>query len=71
MTQEMILQVRTILMGGAVIFGSGIFFGLVVYAFVVEQFRSKGYKAADHDKSQAEMDELFGTGTEAGVLRTL
>lgn len=48
--------------------------GYLAYEIVSFHYRYKGYEpAVDLDQLQREMDEEFGngTGTEAGVLRTL
>ena len=73
MTDHLILNIYQFLSWSFICVVCGMFFGAGVYAFLCHWLESRGYEATDHDANQAEMDALFGngTGTEAGVLRTL
>lgn len=50
---------------------SGTFIGAAMLAVAQEIFSPEAEPAFDYRALQRELDEDFGTGTEAGVLRTL
>ena len=69
---DTLISLQSAMLIGLTCLVSGMFCGAGAFAAALEIFGPEKEPRVDYDRLQRELDEEFGgTGTEAGVLRTL